>query len=137
MPRNLTRVIRKRSLAQSRKVAAKWGTDALEQGFTVVPNKLIYAQAKLGIDVTEMTVLLHIMSYWWDPNRFPYPSNLALSTRMNVHERTIQRATKSLRTKGLVRVIRRYRRQQNNGYDLNPLIAKLKEIELMYGDHRE
>ncbi|UJW73539.1 helix-turn-helix domain-containing protein [Rhizobium sp. SL42] len=137
MPRSLKRIIRKRKPAPGGKIAVKWGTDALEQGFTVVPNKLIYSQGRLGIDAIEMNVLLHMMSYWWDPGRFPYPSNLALSTRMSVHERTIQRATKSLREKGLIKVVARYRHQRNNGYDLNPLIAKIKAIELTYGDHRE
>lgn len=74
---------------------AKWG-DALGMGFTIVPGVLIRAQAKLGLDTTDLAILLNILLHWWKPGDWPYPPPSLIARRIGVSTRTVERRLESL-----------------------------------------
>ena len=66
----------------SRAIAfAKWGS-ALDAGFQIVPNVLIRAQSKLGLDALDLAILLNINLHWWTPHDLPYPRTSMIANRV-------------------------------------------------------
>ncbi|EKS71838.1 hypothetical protein BURK_008376 [Burkholderia sp. SJ98] len=109
----------------------KWGKPVMKLGFCVVPSVLLRAQQRLGLNPTQLAVLLQLADYWWDPDRKPYPSKQALSERLGLGPRQIQRYIAELEEEGLVRRVER--RATNGGklsneYDLSGLVERLKKI---------
>lgn len=110
----------------------KWGQEVMELGFTIIPSLLLQAQQRLGLNPTQLAVLLQLADYWWDEGRKPYPSKKALSERLGLSIRQIQRYIAELETAGLVQRIERraaHKGKQSNFYDLSGLVARLKELE--------
>ena len=100
----------------------KWG-DAAALGFSQVPDALLTNQDKLGIDVTEMVVLLNVLSYWWYDERKPFPKSSTIAQRTGLSPRTVQRALQNLQQKDIVR-----KTKSDWGYrmfDPAPLVEKL------------
>ena len=60
-------------------------------------------QRELGLDQTDMLVLLNLTSYWWFKDRPPFPRTNVIAKRMGVSSRTVQRALKKLEAKGYIR----------------------------------
>lgn len=73
-----------------------------ETGFTAVPDVLIRSQGQLKLSSTEMMVLLNILLHWWREGEWPYPRVSAISERMGISRRTVERAIRRLHEKGLV-----------------------------------
>ncbi|EJN15664.1 hypothetical protein PMI42_00681 [Bradyrhizobium sp. YR681] len=111
----------------------------MRSGFTIVPNTLLYNQDRLALSPNEMNVLLHLICYWWDKERLPFPSKTLIATRMGKDPRTVQRNLTSLEKKGLVTRILRYSKgnRKNSGYDLKGLTEKITGLKLNYADYRE
>jgi predicted transcriptional regulator len=108
-----------------------WSKDVMDQKFVIVPKLLLRAQAKLGLDATQLNVILHLVEHWWHAERQPYPSKKTMAVRMGVHQRTIQRAIAAMEKHGLV--TRRLRHSARSGrksniYDLSGLVARLKAL---------
>jgi hypothetical protein len=82
--------------------SAKWG-DAVRAGFQQVPDALLMKQAELGLDQTDMVVLLNLTSYWWFRDLPPFPRTNVIAKRMGVTPRTVQRSMSKLQKKGLIR----------------------------------
>lgn len=80
----------------------KWGEAALA-GYQPVPDVLLMKQRELGLDQTDMLVLLNLTSYWWFRDRRPFPRTNVIAKRMGVSPRTVQQALKKLETKGYIR----------------------------------
>jgi predicted transcriptional regulator len=80
----------------------KWGEAALA-GYQPVPDVLLIKQRELGLDQTDMLVLLNLTSYWWFRDRPPFPRTNVIAKRMGVSPRTVQRALKKLEAKGYIR----------------------------------
>jgi predicted transcriptional regulator len=109
----------------------KWGKSVMKLGFCVVPSVLLRAQQRLGLNPTQLAVLLQLADYWWDHSRKPYPSKLALSERLGLSPRQIQRYIAELEEAGLVRRIERHATnggKLSNEYDLSGLVERLKKI---------
>ena len=109
---------------------AKWRT-SLDAGWTVVPSALLRGLPRLHIDANGLAVLICLIDYWWAPEDLPWPSKKALADRLDVSERTIQRAIARLKEEGLVKAEARHGAhggQTSNRYDLSPLVAKLEVI---------
>jgi len=83
----------------------KWGKAVMKLGFTIIPSLLLRAQQRLGLNPTQLAILLQLADYWWDEERKPYPSKKALSDRLGLSPRTIQRYIAELEEAGLVRRI--------------------------------
>ena len=113
------------------KLNDKWGKETLAAGFTVVPSVLLRGQKRLSINATELAVLVHLMERWWKPSDMPWPSKRLIAERLDVSEKTVQRATARLEQLKLVKRVSRFvdgRGRVSNTYDLSPLVERLKEI---------
>ncbi len=110
----------------------KWGREVMRHGHTTIPALLLRAQQRLGLNPTQLAVLLQLMDYWWDQDRKPYPSKQSLSDRLGLKPRQIQRHIADLEKAGLVQRIERtatHRGKISNEYDLSGLVERLKKLE--------
>ncbi|HHW79163.1 MAG TPA: helix-turn-helix domain-containing protein [Xanthomonadaceae bacterium] len=110
----------------------KWGKAVIDLGFSIIPSLLLRAQQRLGLNPTQLAVLLQLADYWWDEARKPYPSKAALSERLGLSPRQIQRYIAELEQAGLVKREERiaaHRGKLSNIYDLSGLVEKLKKLE--------
>lgn len=109
----------------------KWGKSVMKLGFSIIPSVLLRAQQRLGLNPTQLAVLLQLADYWWDQERKPYPSKQALSDRLGLSPRQIQRHIADLESAGLVKRIERcavHQGKLSNEYDLSGLVERLKKI---------
>lgn len=118
----------------------KWGGPVMKLGFAILPSLLFRAQARLGLNPTQLTILLQIADHWWDQDRKPYPSKEALSERIGLSPRQIQRHIAELEAAGLVKRVERrahHRGKLSNEYDLSGLVEKLKKLEPEFREVQE
>lgn len=87
--------------------AKKWGERVMKFGYCVVPALLLRAQQRLGLNPTQLAVLIQLCDYWWDSDRKPYPGKKALSDRLGLSPRQVQRYIAELEGAGLVQRIER------------------------------
>lgn len=80
----------------------KWG-EVGRAGFQAVPDALLIKQNELGLDQTDMLVLLNLTSYWWFRDLPPFPRTNVIAKRMGVTARTVQRVLKKLEEKEYIR----------------------------------
>lgn len=109
----------------------KWSKPVMKLGFCIIPSLLLRAQQRLGLNPTQLAVLLQLADFWWDQDRKPYPSKQALSERLGLSPRQIQRYIAELEAAGLVQRIERraaHRGKISNEYDLSGLVERLKKI---------
>lgn len=110
----------------------KWGKEVIALGFCIVPSLLLRAQNRLGLNPTQVAVLMQLCDFWWDRERKPYPSKAVLAERLGLSPRQVQRHIADLETAGLVeRVERRavHGGKLTNVYDLSGLVRRLKKLE--------
>jgi predicted transcriptional regulator len=110
----------------------KWGRPVMDLGFCIVPSLLLRAQARLGLNPTQLAVLMHLADYWWDVGRKPYPSKQRLADRLKLGPRQVQRYVAELEAAGLVQRIERrapHKGKISNEYDLSGLVKRLAELE--------
>ncbi|MFK4488874.1 helix-turn-helix domain-containing protein [Bradyrhizobium sp. USDA 336] len=136
--RTIRRRAAKRHPADS-KAIARWGEHVMRSGFTIVPNSFLYNQDRLKLTPNEFNVLLHLMSFWWEKERLPYPSKTLIASRMRKNNRTVQRAFAQLEAKGYLSRQLRYSKgnRRTSGYDLQGLVSRIEAIRLNYADYRE
>lgn len=118
----------------------KWGKAVMKIGFTIIPSLLLRAQQRLGLNCTQLAVLLQLVDYWWDEKRKPYPSKKSLSERLGLSSRTVQRYIAELEQAGLVQRIERRaanKGKQSNIYDLSGLVQRLIELEPEFREVQE
>jgi len=116
----------------SRSSERKWEKAVCDLGFSIVPSLIFRAQARLGLNATQLAVLLQLADYWWDQERHPYPSKTTLGERLQLSPRQVQRYISELETAGFVKRISRFATHKgrlSNQYDLSGLVAKLKKLE--------
>jgi len=120
-------------IAKTAKLADdKWGAAVLKLGYSIIPSLLLRAQQRLGLNPTQLAVLLQLCDFWWSEDRKPYPSKERLSERLGLKDRQIQRYLAELEAAGLVKRIPRYDAkggQTSNFYDLSGLVQKLQALE--------
>ena len=110
----------------------KWGKKVMERGFCIVPSLLLRTQNRLGLNPTQLAIVLHLCDHWWHEGKSPYPGKKRMAERLGIGPRQVQRHIAELEAAGLVVRISRHRpdgSRQTNSYDLSGLVAKLKEIE--------
>lgn len=120
------------SNAAEKQSVKKWGQPVLDLGFSIIPSLIFRAQARLGLNPSQLVLLLHLVDYWWDNENIPFPSKAALSERVCIGPRQIQRYLTDLEKGGLLKRVERFHGhngQKSNGYDLSGLVKKLKEYE--------
>lgn len=112
--------------------ARKWGKKVMDHGFCIVPSLLFKAQGRLGLNPTQLAVLLQLCEHWWEPDNKPHPGKRRLAERLGIGPRQIQRYIASLEQAGLVKRIERRSgsgAKQTNTYDLSGLVERLKKLE--------
>lgn len=109
----------------------KWGKQTMDLGFCIIPSLLLRSQRRLGLNPTQLAVLLHLADYWWDVDRKPYPTKKTLGDRLSLGPRQVQRYVAELETAGFLKRIQRTapgRGKISNEYDLSGLVAKLQKL---------
>ncbi len=111
----------------------KWGV-AGRAGFQLVPNVLFRAQQYLGIDPTDVVILLNLTLHWWGPQNLPFPSPQIISQRMGVSRRTIERRLETLERNGLIRRLKPSAPAESTfkvrKFELTGLVQKLEAAAL-------
>ncbi|WP_157203967.1 helix-turn-helix domain-containing protein [Methylomonas methanica] len=82
-------------------ITNKWGK-SIEAGFQQVPDVLIRAQSKLGIDSLSLVILLNLTMHWWEKDNLPWPRPSVIAKRIGVSTRTVERKISELTDKGLI-----------------------------------
>ena len=110
----------------------KWGPEVMGLGFCILPSLIFRAQRRLGLNPTQLAVLLQLADFWWDAARKPFPKKVDLAERLSLSDRQVQRHIADLEEAGFVRRIERtasHRGKISNEYDLSGLVEKLKALE--------
>ena len=110
----------------------KWGRAVMQFGFCIIPSLLLRGQQRLGLNPTQLAVLLQLCDYWWENARKPYPSKEKIATRLKLSPRQVQRYIAELEKAGFVMRVPRFARnggKLTNIYDLSGLVRKLEQIE--------
>ena len=69
----------------------KWGKKVLALGFCIVPSLLLKAQRRIGLNPSQLAVLLQLLDHWWERERRPYPGKKLLAERLGISPRQVQR----------------------------------------------
>ncbi len=112
----------------------------MSHGFTGIPNIMVRAQARLGLNPTQFNILIQLLSYYMDPDRPPFPPKRDLLKRMSISESTLKKHVQELEQAGFIR-----REQQvtsagdfgSNIYHLKGLIKKLQKLVPDFDQERE
>jgi hypothetical protein len=110
----------------------KWGKAVMDLGFCIIPSLMLRAQARLGLNPTQLAVLMHLADYWWEPERKPYPKMETLGNRLKLGPRQVRRYIAELEEAGFVTRIERrapHRGKISNEYDLSGLVSRLRALE--------
>jgi predicted transcriptional regulator len=109
---------------------AKW-KEVTSQGMTSLPTLLFVAQAELGLKPTQLNVLLQLLSFWYTPERKPFPRKSVIAARTGLTERQVQRTIASLKKTGFLETKEMKLDHGgiiSNEYDLSGLVEKLRRI---------
>ncbi|WNG14652.1 helix-turn-helix domain-containing protein [Cystobacter fuscus] len=110
----------------------KWGPTAWKSGWMGVPSILITHQARLGLEPSDLNVLLHLIVHWWEPTRKPFLGKKEMAKAMGgVSLRTVQRALSRLRKANYI--VQRPRMRADGShttpeYDLTGLVTRVSEL---------
>lgn len=127
----------KRNKSSTEKI---FGPGVMGHGFTGVPNIMVRAQSRLGLNPAQFNILVQLLSYYIEPTRPPYPPKRHLLQRTGMSEATLKKHVKALEQAGFIR-----REQQVTGagdfgsniYHLDGLIEKLKKLVPDFDKERE
>jgi len=111
----------------------KWSPELWGAGWIGIPNIIIEKQLKLGLDATDINILLHLLRYWWHRENLPHPSKKTIAQCMDVDPSTVRRHVAKMEQKGLLRRVERKdeaRGQKSNYYDFSGLIAAATPLAL-------
>ena len=81
----------------------KWSKPLMDAGWTALPSVIIERQKALGLDATDMNIILHLVSYWWENDNKPHPSKKTVAEAIGVTPRTIQRRIAAMEKAGFIR----------------------------------
>lgn len=108
-----------------------FGADVISHGYTGVPNILVRAQSRLGINTTQFNIIVQLLSYWIDPARPPFPPKRDLAQRMSITPQTLRINIKALEEKGYISRVQQKTAAGDYGsniYRLDGLVVKIKEL---------
>ncbi len=77
-----------------------WGKKVYSHGYAGIPSILIQAQRRLGINPTQMNIIIQLLDYWHEPTRKPFPTKKDLANRIGVNPKTIQNNIRELEKAG-------------------------------------
>ena len=88
-------------MESGRKLQSRWG-GTLEDGFVLLPVRLLRLQQKLNIDCTELVVLINLLSMWHDEDRPVWRAVGMIAENIGISTRTVQRAISGLEAKKII-----------------------------------
>lgn len=108
----------------------KWGVIAMKPGFVILPSVLLKAQSRLGLNCTQLAILLHLCEFWWHEGNYPWPKKETLAQRVSLSAKQVQRTIADLEKGGfLKREVRMGQNgQKSNAYNMSGLVKKLTAI---------
>ncbi len=80
----------------------KWSKTLMDAGWTAFPSVIIERQKALGLDATDVNILLHLASYWWTKDNKPHPSKKTIAEAVGVTPRTVQRRIAAMEKAGFI-----------------------------------
>lgn len=109
-----------------KRLKARWTAPLIDAGYTVIPNAILLRQQALGLDSVDLNIIAQIASYWWSPDKLPFPSKETIAKAIGVKDKsTVRKRLAALEKANLIHRIERPGRHggnDSNAYDLNPLI---------------
>lgn len=120
----------------------KWGSaiDKGMTGFQIVPDMLIRNQQNLGLDATDIVVLLNILMYWWTKDNLPRPKLAVIARRMGVSKRTVERRVEKMEGLELLKRLPARKDKDPPGtkrFDVNGLVKELQRLADSMRDYEE
>ncbi len=115
----------KERTAEIRHLEQRWTKALIAPGWTAVPSVILEKQHALGLDAMDVTILMHLASFWWYRDNPAHPSKDRIATAMNVNVSTIRKRIARLEKDGLIRREQRFSvsgRQETNFYHFDGLI---------------
>lgn len=116
-----------------------WGKKVYSHGYAGIPSILIQAQRRLGINPTQMNIIIQLLDYWHEPTRKPFPTKKDLANRIGVNPKTIQNNIRELEKAGF---IQREQRKTASGdwnsniYHLDGLVEKVQKLEPEFAEEK-
>jgi predicted transcriptional regulator len=80
----------------------KWTKLLMQAGWTCIPSVIIERQQALGLDATDINILMHLATHWWTEDNKPYPSKTTIAVALGVTPRTVQRRIAAMEAAGFV-----------------------------------
>jgi predicted transcriptional regulator len=117
-----------------------FGQKVMDHGYTALPNILLRGQAVLGINTTQFNIIAHLLSYWIDPLRPPYPKKVDLAKRMGITTDTLRINIAKLEERGFVKreqLISSAGDYGSNVYHLDGLVTQLQKLEPRFDKERQ
>jgi hypothetical protein len=87
-------------------------------GWAAISNVIVERQQALGLDVIDLSILLHLALYWWTPDNKAHPSKSTVAAAMDIRPRTVQRGIAQMEKDGLIRREERGGRRQGSKSNL-------------------
>src|SRR5690625_482124 len=96
---------------------------------TVFPTKLLTSYKRLGLNETDVIIILQIHSYLQSGNEFPIPAQI--TKYLTIPEKECVQILKKLIQKGLLKIeeLHNEKNQLSEAYNLNPLWEKLLTVD--------
>ncbi len=116
---------------KTQKSQEKWSKEVLDEGFCIVPSILLRAQKRIGLNPSQLILLIQLLDYWWEVDNKPFPSKKDLGNRVGLGARQVQRYLTDLENAGLIKREARVvagKGRTTNKYDLSGLVKKLNEL---------
>jgi DNA-binding MarR family transcriptional regulator len=106
----------------------KWSRTLMEAGWTALPSVILERQQALGLDPTDLNILLQLARHWWYRDQPPHPSKKTIAACIGVDVSTVRRRIARLEADGLISREARFsgkdRRQVANFYHFEGLIRE-------------
>lgn len=102
----------------------KWPDDIEKRGYSQIPNCLIRCRSELGLNTSELSILLQLMVFDFGKNKIVWPSHKTLAKQAGLSCSAIRGNIVSLESKGFIK--REFQTGTSNRYDLLPIIDKLR-----------
>ena len=101
----------------------KWPPEISKDGYTQVPNFLLKRQAELGLNSSELVILLQLWSFDFG-SRTAEPAHSTVAKSVGLTSSAVRHNIASLENKGFLK--RNFRVGSRNEYNLAPAINKLR-----------
>lgn len=87
---NVVQMPTRSTATAKRRSELKWSREVMEaKRFCIFPSLLLHAQARLKLTPTHLAVVMHLIDFWWQADRMPWPSKATLAERMGLSQRQI------------------------------------------------